>query len=287
MTLRLRDHAGKPVPIGVAAEIWIGGRGVARGYFRRPDLTAERFWADDLGRRFRTGDLARYRPDGTIEFLGRIDHQVKIRGVRVELGEIEAALALHPEVAEVAVLAVGEGGLDKRLVAYVVPRPGARLATAELRALAAQRLPGAMVPASFMLLDRLPRSSHGKLDRAALPAPERPRPGSAHAAPRSDVERSLAALWRDLLGREGEPEVPEVGIDDNFFELGGDSLLLLRLRRPVVALFQHPTIRSLAESLEAEPRTVTAEDAQVRSQTRRDSLARLHERRGRRPPPRR
>jgi amino acid adenylation domain-containing protein len=295
MTVRLLDREGRPVPIGVAGEIWIGGKGVGRGYFERPDLTAERFalFPRGLGERsFRTGDLARYRPDGNVLFLGRIDNQVKIRGQRIELGEIEATLALHPGVAEVAVLAREEAG-GKRLVAYLAPRPGAQVKVGELRALTAERLPDSMVPAAFVLLDRLPRNSHGKLDRAALPAPERPRPEAAHAAPRTDLERALAAVWQELLGlRE------TAGIDDNFFELGGDSLLLLRLRSrlqatvgrevPVVALFQYPTIRSLAESLDRErsapPAALAqpAETAETRTETRRESLARLSQLRGER-----
>jgi amino acid adenylation domain-containing protein len=295
MALRLLDREGRPVPIGVAGEIWIGGKGVGRGYLGRPDQTAERFGVASGERAFRTGDLARYRPDGYIEFLGRIDNQVKIRGLRIELGEIEATLALHPQVAEVAVLAREETG-GKRLVAYVVPRSGARLDPAELRALAAERLPDYMVPTALVLLDRLPRTSHGKLDRAALPAPERPRSEAAHAAPRNDLERAIAAVWREVLGPERLAGLAEVGIDDNFFELGGDSLLLIRLRSrlqavvgrdlPVVALFQYPTIRSLAESLPAKPTApaappVAEEEVVDRGQSRRESLARLQERRGR------
>jgi acyl carrier protein len=296
MSLRLLDRAGNPVPIGVPGEIWIGGEGIGRGYFRRPDLTSERFVPDPGvrgGRAFKTGDLARFRPDGQIEFLGRIDNQVKIRGQRIELGEIEATLALHPNVAEAAALARDLGG-SRRLVAYVAPRPGARLDFAELRALAAERLPDSLVPSDFVLLDRLPRSSHGKLDRAALPAPERTRPEAAHAAPRTALERTIAAVWQDLLGlHQGE-----VGIDDNFFELGGDSLLLLRLRSrleaaagrqlPVVTLFQYPTIRSLAENLERERAAAVAavaaavEVAEARTQARRESLSRLSELRGQR-----
>ncbi|HZF08424.1 MAG TPA: amino acid adenylation domain-containing protein [Thermoanaerobaculia bacterium] len=305
MTLHLRDRAGQPVPIGVPGEIWIGGAGVGRGYFGRPDLTAERFSTFGGGRAFRTGDLARLWPDGNVEFLGRIDDQVKIRGVRIEPGEIAATLAGHPAVAEAAVV-VREEPTGKRLVAYVVPRPGVLPGVlpgiptaAELRALAARRLPEAMIPAAFVFLAELPRTRHGKLDRAALPAPERPRADTAHAAPRNDLERSLAAVWQDLLGGAGSGEV---GIDDNFFELGGDSLLLLRLRSrltavvgrelPVVDLFQHPTIRSLAESLEGERAanaantsgiaTPSNDDAQARTQSRRESLARLREQRGRR-----
>jgi amino acid adenylation domain-containing protein len=302
MTVRLLDRAGHPVPIGVSGEIWIGGPGIGRGYFERPELTAERFGPGAPGRDnrgFRTGDLARYRPDGNVLYLGRIDNQVKIRGQRIELGEIEATLALHSGVAEVAVLAREEAG-SKRLVAYVVPRSAIALQESELRALAVRRLPDAMVPSTFLFLDRMPRTSHGKLDRDRLPAPERPRRETSHAAPRNDLERSVATVWREILGPE-RPE--EIGIDDNFFELGGDSLLLLRLRNrlqavvgreiPVVALFQFATIRSFAESLAGTLATVSAgaagatgavseEEKADRGQSRRESLARLNELRRRR-----
>jgi amino acid adenylation domain-containing protein len=294
MTVRLLDRAGHPVPIGVAGEIWIGGSGVGRGYFARPERTAERFTPGRGGRGFSTGDLARYLPDGNVLFLGRIDNQVKIRGQRIELGEIEATLSLHPAVADVAVVAREEAG-GKRLVAYLVAAPGATLDVSELRAMAALRLPDAMIPTAFVRLESLPRTSHGKLDRDALPAPERPRRETAHAAPRNDLERAIAAVWREILGPE---RAEEVGIDDNFFELGGDSLLLLRLRSrlqavvgrdvPVVALFQFATIRAFAESLPAKPGAATApeaapeEEPEDRGQNRREALARLQELRGRR-----
>ncbi len=293
MTVRLLDRAGHPVPIGVPGEIWIGGLGIGRGYFERPDLTAERFTPGRDGRGFRTGDLARYLPDGNVLFLGRLDNQVKIRGQRIELGEIEATLSLHPAVADVAVVAREEAG-GKRLVAYLVPASGATLDVSELRALAALRLPAAMLPAAFVLLPSLPQTSHGKLDRDALPAPERPRRETARAAPRNDLERAIAAVWREILGPE---RADEVGIDDNFFELGGDSLLLLRLRSrlqavvgrdvPVVTLFQFATIRAFAESLPAKPGAASApaapeEEPEDRGQNRREALARLQEIRGRR-----
>ncbi len=291
--LRLLDRRGRPVPIGVAGEIWIGGDGVGRGYLRRPEWTAERYaplpaLGSDPGRRFfRSGDLGRHLPDGEIEFRGRADQQVKIRGHRVELGEIEAALARRPDVREVAVAArAGSGG--KRLVAYVVLRPGPRPAAATLRQTAAERLPDYMVPAAFVFLDRLPRSGHGKLDRRALPAPPEG-PESASAPPGTDLERRIAEVWAELLGIE------RPGRRDNFFELGGNSLLVVRLRSrlerdlgreiPVVLLFQHPTVEALAARLEREPAPPRAAlaalaAAEARSEERRDALARLSRTRG-------
>jgi acyl carrier protein len=282
------------VPIGVPGELWIGGAGVARGYFRREALTAERF-VEALGTRwFRSGDLARYRADGDLEYLGRVDQQVKIRGVRVEPGEVEAVLARHPAVGEVAVVARQDGGGERRLVAYVVPRGGEGIPAAELRAAAAERLPEAMVPAAFILLAALPRDANGKLDRRALPAPggERPELAAAYAAPRTAGERRIAALWSELLG------VERVGIHDHFFALGGNSLLVVRLRSrlekllgrelSIVELFRHPTVAALAAHLErpagaaATAAAGTLRDA--RGADRRASLGRLREaRRGRRP----
>ncbi len=284
--IHLLDRRGRPVPIGVAGEIWIGGAGVGRGYLRRPAWTAERYAplaGGGEGRFFRTGDLGRYLADGEIEFLGRADQQVKIRGHRIEPGEVEAALARHPAVLEVAVAARGEGSA-RRLVAYVVPRgglapvPPAELIP-ELRAAAAERLPDSMLPEAYVLLDRLPRSAHGKLDRRALPAPAAPSP-SAGAPPATDLERRIAAVWEELLGAAP-------GVRDNFFEMGGNSLLVVRLRSrlerelgrdiPVVLLFQHPTVAALASRLEREvalaPAALAA--AEARTGGRRDALARL------------
>ncbi|WP_437742531.1 amino acid adenylation domain-containing protein [Sorangium sp. So ce1504] len=263
----LLDRHGQPVPAGVAGELHIGGIGLARGYHRRPALTAERFVPDPFGsapggRLYRTGDLARHRPDGAIEFLGRLDFQVKIRGLRVELGEIEARLLQHPGVGEAVVLARDEAHGGKRLVAYVAGRDGAALEPEALRAWLAEALPAYMVPAPILVLDRMPLSPNGKVDRRALPAPEQlDAPARAVTPPRTDLERTIAALWREVLS------VPQLGIHDNFFDLGGHSLLLAkvhsRLRDTVdrdlrlLVLFQHPTIASLAAALSRDPSAKT------------------------------
>ncbi len=295
VVLRLVDRRGQPVPIGVAGEVWIGGAGVARGYFRRPELTAERFVRVEGERWFKSGDLGRYLADGNLEFLGRLDQQVKIRGVRIEPGEVEAALARHPGVREVAVVARQDGGGERRLVAYVVPRGApedlSRPAAAELRAVAAERLPGAMVPAAYVLLAALPRDRNGKLDRRALPPPGAARPdlAAAYAAPRTELERRIAAVWSELLGLE------RVGIEDSFFELGGNSLAAVRLRSrleralgrelSIVDLFRHPTVAALAAHLERQEGAPPALDDARAARTaavRQESLGRLRAARGRR-----
>nr|AGS49935.1 long-chain-fatty-acid--CoA ligase [uncultured bacterium esnapd24] len=255
------DPRGEAVPIGVPGELYLGGGGVARGYLDRPELTAAAFLPDPFGpepgaRVYRTGDRVRFLPDGTLEFVGRVDQQVKVRGFRVELGEIEAALAAQPGVAEAVVAAREESPGSVRLVAYLVAEPGAELSVPGLRAALKAELPGYMVPAAFAVLDALPLTRSGKVDRRALPAPESAASagaGAAHAAPQSDVERTIAAAWQEVLG------VESVGLDDNFFDLGGHSLLLARLRSrlagrfprevSVVVLFRYPTVRSLAEYL--------------------------------------
>ncbi|NHB90237.1 non-ribosomal peptide synthetase, partial [Photorhabdus tasmaniensis] len=252
----LLDAYGRPVPLGVAGEIYVGGDGVACGYLNRAELTAECFLVDPFSdnpdaRMYRTGDLARYLPDGNLEFLGRNDQQVKIRGFRIELGEIEARLAEHPAVREVAVLALGEGA-DKRLVAYVVATADEALMN-NLRAHLSATLPDYMVPSAFVRLEAFPLTPNGKLDRHALPAPD----GEAvarqvYAAPQGETEIALSVIWRELLG------VEQVSRHDSFFALGGHSLLAVRmierLRHQGLTLtardlFQSPVLSALAQTL--------------------------------------
>ncbi|MGH3613894.1 MAG: amino acid adenylation domain-containing protein, partial [Pseudonocardia sp.] len=223
----LDDHL-RPVPIGVPGELYLAGRGLARGYLRRPGLTATRFVADPLGdpgeRMYRTGDLARWTPDGELAYLGRVDEQVKIRGFRIELGEIESTLRTHPEVAQAVVIAREDEPGMKRLVGYVVPAADVAPTAAELRTHIAQTLPDYMLPAVFVVLDELPLNPNGKVDRKALPAPDGPAaPVAEYIAPRSATEHTLAEVWAQVLG------VERVGVEDNFFELGGDSILSIQL----------------------------------------------------------
>ncbi|MCE7009273.1 amino acid adenylation domain-containing protein [Kibdelosporangium philippinense] len=228
----------QPLPVGVPGELYIGGTGLADGYLGRPDLTAERFVTVDGERLYRTGDLVRRRTDGALEFLGRLDHQVKIRGVRIELGEIEAVLAGHPDVADVVVIARAE-----RLVAYVVAPAGT-----DLRSYLASRLPDYLVPAAFVTLPALPLSANGKIDRKALPDPER---AATAVAPRDTLEARVCEIAGSVLGGI------EVGVHDPFFEVGGDSLKLIRLAGaikqhlgvalPVMTLFEASTVARMAE----------------------------------------
>jgi amino acid adenylation domain-containing protein len=274
--LYVLDERSQPVPAGVAGELCIGGRNLARGYLDRPELTAERFvsWPDDPdGRIYRTGDLARFRADGAIEYLGRLDHQVKLRGFRIELGEIEQVLADHPGVHEAVVVARGD-----RLVAYLT---GAAVpAGGDLIAHLKERLPDYMVPAAFVTLPAFPLSPNGKVDRAALPEPELSRPELAvpYEAPRDRVERVIAEAWTRLLGLD------QVGVNDNFFDLGGHSLLVVELRsaletqlgRPLtlVELFQFPTVRSLAQHLAGTPAADPMAAARERVAARRAAAGR-------------
>ena len=255
------DPAGQPAPIGVPGELYVGGAGLARGYLGRPGLTAQRFVPDPFGgepgaRLYRSGDLARWRAEGTLEYLGRIDQQVKVRGFRIELGEIEAVLLAQPGVSAAAVIVRGEGD-EAALAAYFVPAADAAPAVSALREALKQRLPEYMVPAAFMAIDRIPLTTNGKLDRRALPAPEAAGDGvgDGWVAPRTPVEELLAGIWSDVLG--GRP----VGARDNFFELGGHSLLATRavtrvrevfgISLPLRALFEAPTVAELAERVEA------------------------------------
>lgn len=257
------DKTLQPTPVGVPGELLIGGSGVVRGYFNRPELTAEKFIAnpfrnrpvtpDDM-RLYRTGDLARYLPDGRIEFLGRLDHQVKLRGYRIELGEIEAALRQHPDIKDcVATVREGVGG-EKWLVAYALLQPGKQLQASPLRKHLKSKLPDYMVPSAFVSLDALPLTPNGKVDRKALPAPHSVAESQTNAeTPKSPLEMTIARISGELLG------VPQIGLRDNFFELGGNSLLatqlIARLRETVSAdlplrlAFEFPTVESLAKAI--------------------------------------
>ncbi|WP_323135334.1 non-ribosomal peptide synthase/polyketide synthase [Dyella silvatica] len=248
------DNRLQPVPMGVAGEIYIGGAGVARGYLNRPQLTAERFVIDPFGktadgRLYKTGDLARYRPDGHIEYLGRNDFQVKIRGFRIELGEIEAKLAAIGGVREAVVLAREEADGDRRLVAYVVAEDAIELNTETLRAHLATQLAGYMLPSAYVMLDRLPLTANGKVDRKAFPAPGPAYLEAAYVAPRTPAEEIMAGIWAEIL------KLDRVGIHDDFFAMGGHSLLAtqlmsrvqraLQVSLPLRALFEAPSIAAL------------------------------------------
>jgi len=272
-TVYVLDTDLNPVPVGVVGELYTGGDGLARGYHGRPDLTAERFVPDPFSsepgaRMYRTGDLVRWRPEGVIEFIGRTDHQVKIRGLRIELGEVEATLQAHPLVREAVVLARQDEAGEKRLVAYIVPTAAGREAgraglSGELRESLARTLPKWMVPSAFVAMDAFPLNPNGKVDRGALPAPGEDAgrmEETGAAGPRDGVELRLVELWEELLGRR------PVGIRDNFFELGGHSLLAVRMvdrvRKmtgqavPLAALFQTPTVENLAALIREGQRAV-------------------------------
>jgi amino acid adenylation domain-containing protein len=255
------DRQGQPAPVGVVGELYVGGAGVARGYLNRPGLTAERFVPDPFGgvagaRLYRTGDLARWLPGGELEYRGRIDHQVKLRGHRIELGEVETTLESHAGVRQAVVVLREDAPDDQRLVAYVVTAGGGPTA-AELRGWVKERLPDYMVPAAFVLLGELPLTAHGKVDRRALPPPGEAEAAGTYTAPRTPLEEVLAGIWAEVLGRE------RVGIHDNFFELGGHSLLASRLVArirdefeldfPLQGLFESPTVAGLAAAMLADP----------------------------------
>ena len=253
------DHHGNPVPIGVPGELLIGGDGVAKGYLNQPELTAEKFIPNSFSHApeallYRTGDLGRYLPDGRIEFAGRVDHQVKIRGYRVELGEIETVLAQQEQVRECVVLAREDEAGDKRLVAYIVPEIGCIITANQMREWVKQRLPEHMVPSAFVVLDRLPLSPNGKVDRKALPAPEK-ESASIIGEMGNPVEEMIANIWAEVL------KTGEVTQTANFFDLGGHSLIatkvvarirqMLHVNLPLGAIFDAPTVAGLAARVRA------------------------------------
>jgi syringomycin synthetase protein SyrE len=293
--LYLLDEHGHPVPVGMAGELHIGGAGVARGYLNQPALTSSAFLPDPFdprpdARMYRTGDLARYRPDGVLDFLGRNDQQVKIRGYRIEPGEVEARLVEHPGVREAVVLAREDVPGQKQLVAYVTLAEGAvatGIAT-RLRADAQDRLPDYMLPAAYVVLDALPLSPNGKLDRQALPAPADEAYAHRHyEAPWAGVEQGLAQLWSALLG------VERVGRHDRFFELGGHSLLAIQLVTRVretfgvdlslKVLFERQSLEALADLITSlqlasyETQDLQALEQQLQSLSEEQLLARLAE----------
>ena len=271
-----------PVSANIAGELYIGGAGLCRGYFGQPAMTAERFLPDPFGdgqRIYRSGDLARRLPDGVLEFVGRKDRQIKLRGHRIELSEIERALEQHPIVSAASVqlrhdLPGGEPGL----VAYVATESTLG-AEAALRAHLQAKLPSHMIPVHFVMLAKLPLTPNGKVDRAALPSPQpRQQEARRHAAPKTEAERTLAAIWSEILG------VAEIGIDDNFFEHGGDSLMLVRVQGvinerlhrdlPVTMLFRYPTVRALSSYLAEGQKSDGLVQSASRGEARKKFLAR-------------
>lgn len=279
------DSGLRRMPPGEAGELYIGGDGVVRGYWRRPELTAERFLDDPFrpgNRMYRTGDIARLLPDGNLEFLGRADFQVKLRGFRIEFGEIGAVLENQVGVEQAAVVAIDFKPDDKRLVAYVVPKPGINLEIANLRAALTAILPDYMVPSAIVPLASFPLTANGKIDRKALPHPSTMEVSSSAAAdlPRNEVESVIARVWKDALGTE------TVGLEDNFFDLGAHSLMvaevhmqlkqLLAREFSLLDLFQYPTVTALANHLngeEAVPRSASRADRRLAARQRRETSA--------------
>ncbi|WP_407885538.1 non-ribosomal peptide synthetase, partial [Scytonema sp. NUACC26] len=255
--LYILDQYNQLVPVGVPGELCIGGEGLARGYFHKPDLTAEKFipnpFSDKSTRLYKTGDLARYLPNGEIEYIGRTDNQVKLRGFRIELGEIETLISQHPGVRETVVAIHSSQADSQRIVAYVVPNSKQTPTISELRGFLEAKLPSYMVPSSFVTLEAIPLTPNGKVDRKALRAPDTARPEleAVYQSPQTEVEQTIADIWQEVLN------VETVGIHDNFFELGGHSLLLVQVHGKlrevfkknlsILDLFRYPTISSLAD----------------------------------------
>ncbi|MGF1938028.1 MAG: condensation domain-containing protein, partial [Nostoc sp. ChiQUE02] len=256
--LYILDQYNQLVPVGVAGELHIGGDGLARGYFNRPDLTAEKFipnpFSKEAARLYKTGDLARYLTNGEIEYIGRIDNQVKLRGFRIELLEIEAVIRQHPTVRETVAVIGNNLGDSQIIVAYVVPKVEQTLTVPELRSFLESKLPSYMIPGAFVILEALPLTPNGKVDRKALPALIRPEFEETFVAPQTLVEKQLAIIWMQVLGLE------KIGINDNFFELGGHSLLATKVTSrinkifdvelPLRQFFELQTIARIAKSIE-------------------------------------
>ncbi|MBW4499701.1 MAG: amino acid adenylation domain-containing protein [Scytonema hyalinum WJT4-NPBG1] len=266
-SIYILDSNLQPVPIGVPGELYIGGVALARGYLNRPELTAEKFIRDPFSQKekaymYKTGDLARYLSDGNIEYFGRCDNQVKIRGFRIELGELEAVLSQHPSVHQAVVIVRQDVPGDKRLVAYVVPDQDSVPTTGELRNFLKEKLPEYMVPSAFVLLDVLPLTPSGKVNRRSLPAPDitKLEPEASYVAPRNDTEHQLTQIWAEILG------IQPVGVRDNFFDLGGHSLLAVKLfaqiekkfakKLPLATLFQSGTVEAIAQLLSPKEKPV-------------------------------
>jgi amino acid adenylation domain-containing protein len=283
LRVHVLDENLRPVPPGEPGEMFVGGAGVATGYLNRHELTAGRFVrdpfsADPSARLYRSGDLARTLPDGQLEFLGRADSQVKIRGFRIELGEIEAAMSRHPSVGESVVIAREDVTGERRLVAYIAARAGHTVEPHALRAALKEVLPEYMVPAAVVVLDALPLTANGKIDRAALPAPEgRDRAGAAPTDPSGDWERRVRGVWARILRCE-------VGLDDNFFDLGGNSLHLAEVQAelekllgracPVTDLFEYTTVRTLAARLGGDKHDPARFASEERARLQRNAFAR-------------
>jgi natural product biosynthesis luciferase-like monooxygenase protein len=274
--LHILTSGGMECPALVAGELLIGGAGVTNGYWRRPELTAERFIDDpaEPGRKlYRTGDLVRRHPDGKLEFLGRIDHQVKLRGHRIELGEIETALMRQAGVKQAVVIVRDDAMGEKRLVAYVTPKAGTVPDAEQIRRALAVELPEIMVPTALLVLQAFPLTPNGKVDRRAFPEPRSTTVMPAAAMPESQLERRVAAIWREVLG------LPSVGMTDNFFDLGGHSLLIVQVQRrlhevsehevSITDMFRLPTIRALAAHLAGNATSTAADDGLSRANARR------------------
>jgi len=285
----LLDQHLQPVPIGVPGHLHAGGVGLTRGYLHEPQLSAEKLIPDPFSTErgaqlYRTGDLARYLPDGRLEFLGRLDQQVKVRGFRIELEEIEAALLSHEAVQSAVVIALERTKGKKELVAYVIGDKTRKPTVSELRAHLRQRLPEYMVPSYFVVLEQWPLTPNGKLDRLALPPPTdiRAQTETVYLAPRNEVEKIVAQMWQEVL------QLDQVGVHDNFFDLGGHSLLMLRIQGKVrtlfnrdmsiVEMFRYPTISSLAEILgSAPPQPQSLDESKERATAARAATRRRRE----------